>query len=101
MVVMIDGDGGDDDTFYHFMHCWIQVEALGKGKIALGKAFAECGTRQRTLGKKLVGKDLFAECLLSGTRQRLCRVFRGHLAKKSDYHGAGPIDGQQRIFYFF
>ena len=26
------------------------------------------------LGKKRVGKDVFAECLLSGTRQSLCRV---------------------------
>ena len=31
-------------------------------------------TRQRALGKKRVGKDVFAECLLSGTRQSLCRV---------------------------
>ena len=68
-------------------------EVLGKGQIVLGKAFAECGTRQRTHGKKLIGKALFAECLLSGTRQRLCRVPRGHSAKKSDRHGAGPVDG--------
>ena len=28
------------------IHYWIQVlEALGKGQIALGKAFDECGTR--------------------------------------------------------
>ena len=62
-------------------HYWIQVlcrvpEALGKGQIALGKAFAECDTGQRTHGKKLIGKALFTECLLSGTRQRLCRVPR-------------------------
>jgi len=97
-------------------HYWIQVlcrvpEALGKGYIVLGKAFAECGTRQRTYGKKFNGKDLFAECLLSGTRQRLCRVPRGHSAKKSDRHGAGPVDGHfaecqpcrhsAKIFYFF
>ena len=49
-------------------HYWIQVlcrvpEALGKGQIALGKAFAECNTRQWTHGKKLIGKTLFAECL--------------------------------------
>jgi len=59
------------------VHYWIQVlcrvpETLGKGQITLGKAFAECGTRQRTHGKKLIGKALFAECLLSGTRHRLC-----------------------------
>ena len=106
MRVIIDGSS----------HYWIQVlcrvpEALGKGQIALGKAFAECGTRQRTHGKKLIGKDLFAECLLSGTRQRLCRVPRGHSAKKSYRHGAGPVDGHfaecqpcrhsAKIFYFF
>ena len=98
------------------MHYWIQVlcrvpEALGKGQIALGKAFAECGTRQRTHSKKLIGKDRFAECLLSGTRQRLCRVPRGHSAKKSDRHGDVPVDGHfaecqpcrhsVKIFYFF
>jgi len=49
-------------------------EALGKGQIAPGKSFAECGTRQRTHGKKLIGKDRFAECLLSGTRQRKATV---------------------------
>jgi len=48
--------------------------ALGKAQFALGKGFAECCTRQRALGKKRVGKDVFAECLLSGTRQSLCRV---------------------------
>ena len=97
-------------------HYWIQVlcrvpEALGKGQIALGKIFAGCGTRQRTHGKKLISKTLFAKCILSGTRQRLCRVPRGHSAKKSDRHGAGPVDGhlpsanpagtRQRFFIFF
>ena len=97
-------------------HYWIQVlcrvpEALGKGQIALGKAFAECGTRQRTHSKKLIGKALFAECRLSGTRQRLCREPRGHSAKKSDRHSAGPMGGRfaecqpsrhsAKIFYFF
>ena len=96
--------------------CWIRVpcrvpDALGKGPIALDKVFAECGTRQRTLGKKLVGKDLFAEYLLSDTRQRLCRMPRGHSAKKSDHHGASPVDGgfaecqpcrhSVKIFYIF
>ena len=68
-------------------------------------------TRQRTHGKKLIGKALFAECLLSGTRQRLCPEPRGHSAKKSGRHGAGPVDGgfaecqpcshSAKIFYFF
>ena len=48
--------------------------ALGKGYFALGKAFAEGSTRQRASGKKFVGKEFFAECLLSGTRQRKVTV---------------------------
>jgi hypothetical protein len=28
----------------------------------LGKDFAECNTRQRTLGKDFIGKGFFAEC---------------------------------------
>jgi len=47
---------------------------LGKGPFALGKGFAECGTRQTALGKKSDGEGTFAECLFSGTRQSLCRV---------------------------
>ena len=86
------------EEIMHARHYWIQVlcrvpEVLGKGYIALGKAFAECGTWQSTHGKKLIGKALFAECILSGTRQRLCRVPRKHSAKKSDRHGAGSVDG--------
>ena len=95
---------------------WIQVlcrvpKVLGKGQIALGKAFTECGTRQRTHDENLIGKVLFAECLLSGTRQRLCRVPQWHSAKKSDRQGAESVDGgfaecqpckhSTKIFYFF
>ena len=58
--------------------------ALGKGYFALGKAFAECSTRQKASGKKPVGKEFFVECLLSGIRQSLCRVpDKKHPAKKS------------------
>jgi hypothetical protein len=46
------------------------ILSLGKGPIILGKGFAECNTRQRAFGNDFVGKDVFAECLLSGTRQR-------------------------------
>jgi hypothetical protein len=46
----------------------------GKGSFTLGKAFAECNTRQRTLGELYIGSGLFAEYFLSGTRQRICRV---------------------------
>jgi hypothetical protein len=54
------------------MHYRIQVlcrvsGTLGKAPVTLGKGFAECNTRQRTLGSDYVGKDVFAECLLSGT----------------------------------
>jgi len=55
--------------------------ALGKGPIALGKGFAECHTRQRANGKAASGEGFFAECRLSGTRQRLCRVPGWHSAK--------------------
>jgi hypothetical protein len=60
-------------------HYWKQrlclvPEALGKTHKTLGKRFAECYTRQTTLGKKNFGKGRFAECRLSGTRQRLCLV---------------------------
>ena len=54
---------------------WPRVSnTLGKGSFALGKGFAECGTRQTALGKKSDGEGTFAECLFSGTRQSLCRV---------------------------
>jgi hypothetical protein len=60
---------------------------------ALGKAFAECYTRQRALGKHFIGKDLFVECTLSETRQRLCRVPIRHSAKKSGRDGERHRDG--------
>jgi hypothetical protein len=49
-------------------------ESLGKGYFTLGKGFAECNTRQRTLGELYIDNNLFAEYFLSGTRQRICRV---------------------------
>jgi len=49
-------------------------KTLGKGPNTLGKAFAEYHTRQRAHVKILADKEVFAECFLSGTRQRLCRV---------------------------
>jgi hypothetical protein len=36
--------------------------ALGKASQALGKGFAECHTRQRSLGKDFISKNFFAEC---------------------------------------
>jgi hypothetical protein len=34
------------------------VETLGKVYLALGKAFADCYTQQKTLGKHFIGKGL-------------------------------------------
>jgi hypothetical protein len=45
------------------------LEALGKARKRLGKVFAECNTRQRTLGELYIGNGLFAEYFLSGTRK--------------------------------
>jgi hypothetical protein len=42
-------------------------QTLGKGYFTLGKGFAECSTRQRTLGELYIGSGLFAEYFLSGT----------------------------------
>jgi hypothetical protein len=58
------------------------LEALGKARKTLGKVFAECNTRQRTLGELYIGNDLFAEYFLSGTRQRICRVPFGTRQRK-------------------
>jgi hypothetical protein len=49
-------------------------QTLGKGYFTLGKCFAECNTRQRTLGELYIGNSLFAEYFLSGTRQRKVTV---------------------------
>jgi hypothetical protein len=51
--------------------------------VTLGKAFAECNTRQRTLGKNFIGKGFFAECFFSDTRQRLCRVSKSTRQRKT------------------
>ena len=63
-----------------------QTRALPSA-IALGKAFAECCTRQRVVGISLHGKGFFAECRMSGTRQRISRVSRRLSAKKSRRDG--------------
>jgi hypothetical protein len=57
------------------------------------KGFAECRTQQTVHDKKIIGKDLFTECFLSGTRQRLCRVPRQHSAKKSCHDEADNVNG--------
>jgi hypothetical protein len=63
----------------------------GKGYFTLGKGFAECNTRQRTLGELYIGNSIFAEYFLSGTRQRLCRVPFGTRQRKVTV--TAPSDG--------
>jgi hypothetical protein len=53
--------------------------ALGKAPIALDKGFVECRTRRRALGKEPVGKGFFAECQISGTRQRILSFLKKFL----------------------
>ena len=53
--------------------------ALDEAQKTLGKGFAECHTRQTTLGEFLSETD-FAECFLSDTRRRLRRVPKKHSA---------------------
>jgi hypothetical protein len=62
---------------------------LGKDHFALGKGFAECGTRQTRLGKKSDGEDIFAECLFSGIRQ----TFRDQIRKTAFKNS--------KTFYFY
>ena len=62
---------------------------LGKGQVTLGKVFAECNTRQTTLGKESHGNADFAECRITGTRQRICRV-PWHSANKPRGATPGP-----------
>ena len=51
-----------------FAECWghsakpAKHSAKALPSAALGKGFAECRTRQRSLGKDLIGKNFFAEC---------------------------------------
>ena len=63
----------------------------------LGKAgtFAEClrHSAKADIHSQFIGKDLFAECTLSGTQQRLCRVPIQHSTKKSGRDGERHRDG--------
>ena len=64
------------------------------------------------LGISLHGKGLFAECRMSGTRQRISRVPRRHSAKKSRRDGQVTVtvllpsatrrhSAKKCVFYFF
>ena len=72
--------------FRFFAEC---LRHLAKAKLHSAKPLPSAVLSKEHMAKKLIGKVLFAECLLSGTRQRLCREPRGHSAKKSNRHGAG------------
>jgi len=47
-----------------------EPQTLGKGSLALGKAFAESSSRQRPIGTSFIAKEAFAESYSSGSRQR-------------------------------
>ena len=49
-------------------------QALGEAPNTLGKDFVEYNTRRLALGEFSTGKQMFAECQISGTRQSVCRV---------------------------
>jgi hypothetical protein len=53
---------------------------------------AECNTQQRALGSDFVGKDVFAECLLSGTRC-FAECPGRHSAKERSRDGVWGRDG--------
>jgi hypothetical protein len=77
-----NGDYRRECIKIHYRKRALCREALGKAPKTLGKGFTECRTRQRRLGKQYIGKDLFAEYFLSGTRQRSLPSAREHSAKK-------------------
>ena len=59
-----------------------RYSAKTKKHSAIGKGFAECNTRQTAHGIYSVGKQLFAECFLSRTRQIVYRISNLTLGKK-------------------
>jgi len=58
------------------------LKTHGEAQKTLGKGFAECYIRQTAHDVHCDGKSFFAECFLSCTRQRLCRVLKPTLGKK-------------------
>jgi hypothetical protein len=54
-------DNRDRRHAKHYRNRVLCQVSLGKGYFTLGKAFAECNTWQRTLGKYFIGKGFFAE----------------------------------------
>ena len=92
-LVWIDVNWTDTTAATRFAEC---PHALGKGTHALSKSFAECNTRQRGSVEPFHGKACFAECQISGTRQRLCWVSSWHSVK--DWR---PLaEGSRRLNFF-
>lgn len=76
--------GSELVTIWHYrkqLICRVPT-ALGIAQNTLDKHFAECHPRHSPHGKKIDGKEAFAEYLLSGTRQRSCQVPSLPSAKK-------------------
>jgi hypothetical protein len=57
-------------------------KTLDKGYFTLGKDFAKCNTRQKTLGKYFIGKGFFAEYFFRHSAKTLPSVEK-HSAKKN------------------
>jgi len=73
-------------------------QALNKDKKkTFGKVFAECNTRQTAHDIYSVGKQLFAECFLSRTRQMVRRVSNLTLDKKKWFAECFWKNTRQRI----
>jgi hypothetical protein len=78
-----------------------------KGYCTLGKAFAECHTRQRTLGELYIGNSLFAEYFLSGNpfpartlhlnqEMKSSNPFPAPFPRRVSYsYGVGSLDRRQ------
>jgi len=60
---------------------------IGCLQSATGTRQSQKNTRHSSLGLSFDGKQFFAECFLSGTRQRLCRVLNRLSANKSKGDG--------------
>jgi hypothetical protein len=67
-------------------------EALGKAAKTLGKAFAECRTRQRRLGTQCIAKAFFAECFSRTLGKEVCRVPESTRQRKAAVTAPGDRD---------
>ena len=93
------------ELLYQFLYC---LESTLPDTLTLPSA---CGTRQspkytrqRALDKELIGKEAFAECFLSDTRQRLCRVPEKRSAKiytRQNKNAKKPKNNSKKTRNFF